>query len=173
MPLTTSILQEFGGDIFIETGTYLGDGCQAALDNGFKEVHSIEMANEYYLHSKERFKSEPRVHLYHGNTKTSFQNVIKNINKQAVFWLDAHMIGQSQDFDHTTPCPLLEEITHIKSHPIKTHTILIDDMRMMNGHGYNVYIDNIITALKEINSNYKIEYRGDDLDPCDILCAYI
>ena len=66
----------------------------------------------------------------------------------------------------------------IKKHPIKNHTILIDDRRDFNTMNFdNIGEEKIIQLVKEVNPNYQISYdTGADNNPLfknDILVARI
>ena len=76
--------------VFIETGSYVGDGIKAALDAGFKQVISIELSVFYYEACKERFKDDPRVFLYFGDSLIILPEILNGISKRCTFWLDGH-----------------------------------------------------------------------------------
>ena len=42
-------------DAFIETGSYLGDGIQLAINSGFSEIYSIELGDHLYQHCQRTF----------------------------------------------------------------------------------------------------------------------
>ncbi len=98
-------------------------------------------------------------------------NIISSLDKPTTFWLDAHV-----DFGPigTKKCPLYEELSSIKMSNIKTHTILIDDMRML-GHwwGEGISVDGLKNKILEINSNYKFTFENNGYAPNDILVAYL
>ena len=49
MPFYSNVIpNNIQKDIFIETGTYKGDGVQKALQNGYKQVYSIELDDTLY-----------------------------------------------------------------------------------------------------------------------------
>lgn len=68
----------------------------------------------------------------------------------------------------------MQELQQINNHHIKTHTIIIDDMRCWKDinpiHGFTT--DDIIKKLYEINQNYKITYI-DGCEQNDILICKI
>ena len=61
----------------------------------------------------------------------------------------------------------------IKRHNIKTHTIMVDDIRLMDNIHFSVTKDKVIKKIYEINPNYKIKYYDDECAKEDILVAYI
>lgn len=148
---------EFRQNYFIETGTFGGEGVQLALNAGFTKVRSIESDPTLAKHAKERFFNNPNVEIYYGNSSTDLWKLIEDIKEPVTFWLDAHHCPPREDGGKN--CPLIEELEQIKQHPIKTHTILIDDMHCCNtilfdfmGH------EDFIKKLLEINPEYIIRY---------------
>ena len=47
--------EEYNTDVFVETGTYLGDMINA-VENNFKSIYSVELSEELYKRAKELFK---------------------------------------------------------------------------------------------------------------------
>lgn len=170
MPLTTYTLDKFKqGNVFVETGLFQGDGVAQAIKAGFEKVYSIEVAEEYINSTKPRFQKEiedKKLEIIFGDSKLVMGDVIKNIHEPITFWLDAHWdFGPAKGEVY---CPLYEELTYIKEHPIKDHMILIDDMRVIgsNHHwGKTVQKDRLIELIMDINPKYKIEYTEGDLGP--------
>jgi hypothetical protein len=167
MPLKNNTLTFFKhGNIFIETGTLYGDGIKKALDAGFGRVISIDIDPAIVEAAKKQFaNAHQRVEIILGDSKKALAETISTINEPCTFWLDAHwdmgpVCGE-------VICPLYDELTAIKNHPIKNHRILIDDMRIIgNPHhhwGKTVQKDAIIAMLKQINPNYSIAYTPGDL----------
>ena len=88
--------------------------------------------------------------------------MLEQVDKRSCFWLDAH--------DEGGGVPTFEELDIIKSHPIKDHTILIDDIPVY----FNDKRESLEKKIKSINKDYTIEYHksiNPDLDY--ILAAYI
>jgi len=162
MPIIKDILAKYPNPCFIETGTHYGDTVQKALDIGFDKIISIELSNELYPKCLERFQNNPKVTLYHGDVSLLFKKIIDPINTLITFWLDAHYSGYGTARGPKDD-PIMDELEIIKNHPIKTHTILIDDIRLMNRN-------TIINKVKEININYDLSFE-DGCEPKDILVA--
>jgi hypothetical protein len=98
---------------------------------------------------------------------------MENVNEQVTFWLDGHhSCGDTALGEYWAP--LMQELDVIKNHSIKTHTIMIDDMRCWEEpnttHGF--YKEDIFKKLMEINSEYKFTYEDGDQEN-DILVAHI
>jgi|TARA_B100000131_G_scaffold280219_1_gene285913 hypothetical protein len=151
-----------GSKFFIETGTHIGNGVQYAIDAGFENVFSCEFMKSRYNECMERFKDDDNVSLWLGTSVDCIPEMLKQVDQKACFWLDAHAEGGG--------VPTFEELDIIKSHPIKDHTILIDDIPVY----FNDKKESLEKKIKSINKDYTIEYHksiNPDLDY--ILAAYI
>ena len=173
--LTPPVLNKYINHSFFETGTYLGDSVKLALDCGFKKVISVELMEELQNRNKEIFKEEialDKVDLIVGDTLLILDSVIEKLTDRTTFWLDSHQdLGPSG----VKKCPLYEELESIGRSTIKNHTIMIDDMRCLNGRfPWSVCItqEGIIERLKNINPEYKISYENGMIEN-DIMVAYI
>lgn len=149
---------------FVETGSYKGDGIQNALDAGFEFVISIEITKMYYDICKERFKNEPRVILYNGDTTVLLPEVIKDIEEKITFWIDAHYSDPSTEWNGKKMSPLLDELDLIADHAKKYgDNILVDDRRCWS-QSDPFYPNYLFTALdvenkiKSIREDYEIGY---------------
>ena len=161
--------------VFIETGSYIGDGIKAALKAGFERVISIELSEYYYIYCREKIHDE-RVTLLHGDSILVLPEVLKDINKRCTFWLDGHFCGDYSE-QGIMPVPLMEELKIIATHHIKDHILLLDDMRLLRNHEaewkdlpYNIC--DIEEFIYTINSNYTIAYI-DGYKKNDILVARV
>lgn len=158
---------------FVETGTYGGDGILKALKTGFKEVRSIDCNRRNVMGTRLRFAHYPTsVKLWHGDSATTLWHMIKDIDQPATFWLDAHVFPPQL---YGKNCPLIAELEQIKWHPIKTHTILIDDMHCAGTAAFDYLTrEDLIAKILEINPNYTISYvpGGDDGEyPTNVMVA--
>jgi len=165
MPITKDILHRFMKDhtCFIETGTYEGDTAMWAVEEGFRYVYTVDLDEKRYNEAIKRFYPYPCVKVLRGNSPTILRDLLNNINVPIFFWLDAH-----PDYGDT---PLIDELSVIGLHPIKNHTILIDDMRCMGHNLLNVTKDAIHVALRKINPDYSLVFIDDTCAKGDILAA--
>jgi hypothetical protein len=173
MPSNTRIFNKYPNEIFIETGSFTGDGIQQALEAGFKKVISIELSDKYFQIATNRFSANPNVLVVQGDSYKVLPEILKNIDKPVTFWLDGHhSCGDTALGDFWAP--LMQELDAIQSHSIKTHTILIDDMRCWQEpsevHGF--YKEDIFRKLSEMNPDYKLTFE-DGHQENDILVAHI
>jgi len=166
MPLNKDILMPYKKRIFIETGTQIGNGIDTAMYVGFEEIWSIEANIELYAKCRERFKDNPKVKIIGGDARERFPILMKRIDEPATIWLDAHGPQLST---------LIEELKALGEHEIKTHTIMIDDIRLFKEHYWKdlpIY-DGIVELIKGINPDYKIELIDSTHFKEDILVAKI
>lgn len=164
MPASVGLFKKYLNPVFIETGSYYGEGIWHALNAGFKEIYSIEIKLEFFNICSGMFAGYNNIHLILGDSPIVLNEILNNINEPITFWLDAH-IGD-------VISPLLEELEAIQRHPIKTHTILIDDLRewcvLRNRFNTDILKEKILL----INENYKFSFE-DGFIPNDILVAYV
>jgi len=158
-------------DVFIETGAYMGDGIQAAINLGFKEIHSIELSEKYYNICKEKFKNYSYVHLHLGDSGIILPNLIQNIKKGITFWLDGHYSSLDTACAKDYCSPIVFELMSIKTYYHINHVILIDDMkdftqesidwnnRVNKKCGY-ITKKKLEEIIQDIYSNYKLYYYG-------------
>ena len=161
-------LEKWGkGDTFIETGTYIGYTTMLARGWGYKKIHTVELIPHLYEKAIERFKDEDRITCWLGDTPDILkENILPTLKGEATFWLDAHMMGPTNHVPNGVsgsskygPAPILEELHAIAEHPVKTHTIFIDDQRLFDTPVWNhVKRSDALKILKSINNNYKFEW---------------
>jgi hypothetical protein len=173
MPTSDAVFARYPNAIFVESGSLVGDGIQAALNAGFSTVVSIELAPKYFEHCRARFVDRPEVILFNGDTEDVLPAILKQITVPATFWLDGHYsCGDTALGRHWAP--LMQELDVIGSHDIKTHTILIDDMRCWQEpnptHGF--WKEDIFRKVREINSAYQFAYH-DGIEPNDVLACVV
>jgi len=169
----TTFFNKYPNPQFIETGSYLGDGIQQALDSGFDNIISIELSDKYKAICEDRFKDNSNISIVKGDSANDLYDVIKDIDKPITFWLDGHhSCGDTALGDFWAP--LIQELDQIKKHHLNTHTIMIDDMRCWENfnpvHGFEK--DDLIKALMEINPDYTLSYE-DGASELDVLVAHI
>lgn len=147
---TNQLFKKYKGNhkLLFETGTHKGDGVQNALNAGFKEVISIEILPEFYETCIERFKNqikENKVHLFLGDSNERMEEMLELIKEPSLIFLDGHFNNGD---------PLWKELEILKKHPIKTHTIIVDDIPNYFGNG-----EKVKEKLLEINPNYTFTYE--------------
>jgi hypothetical protein len=142
-------------EVFIETGTYMGETLMAAVQAGFPELHSIELSWERYLRAESIFSVYPQVHLHQGSSPDVLARII-DPTKPTLFWLDAHFQGESDTplGDQYGQCPLLAELLVIRamewSEPL---VILIDDAGMFQSRPGGVFVAEEWPTVEEIEAS--------------------
>lgn len=169
--------EKYPNPIWVETGSWHGDGIQQAIDAGFKELYSIELSHDLYLRCVDRFRDVPFVHLIEGDSSLVLDDLLSKLDKQITFWLDGHFSGGDTVLGKYKS-PLMQELDAIANHKIKTHTIIIDDLRdwYVGNTGFN--LDMLKEKIKSINPNYSFTFEDNqvDVDTCfrnDILIATV
>jgi len=158
-------------NIFVETGTYHGDSVQTALDAGFKKVLSIELGVILYHNCIERFRKNKNVFLFNGDSIDVLPFVLADISEPATFWLDSHFSGVDT-VQGKTNTPLLQELEIIKNHPVKNHTIMIDDLRGWYKHTHGFDTLDLMKIITGINPDYVFKLENGFIEN-DILVAYV
>ena len=121
---------------YVETGTYKGKNLkQVAAVGEFKEIHSIELSEQWYKFNEMQFADNPIVHIHHGDSAQVLQTIITIIELPVQFFLDAHYSGPGTAFGKMET-PLLEELKNIVSADLPgNNVIVIDDCRMLGRRG--------------------------------------
>ena len=163
-------LKKYGaGDTFIETGTYIGETVDMILDKtDFKTIHTIELNETLYENASNRYKKQPRVKCWQGDSIDCLKEILETLDGPATFWLDAHASGELQG-GKSGGSPVLDELDLIATHSCKEHTIIIDDCRLFGSSEWSyVKKEDALEKLRQINPDYNIYYldghaRGDVL----------
>lgn len=172
MPSSFDIFCQYLSPVFVETGSYMGDGIQQALNAGFNKVISIELSDKYHAHCQQRFMGDSRVTLVKGDSAFVLYESIKEVDDKITFWLDGHhSCGDTALGAHWAP--LIQELDQIKKHHRNDHIILIDDMRCWQEpnpvHGF--YEPDILKKLKDIREDYNLKKIDSSIEINDILAV--
>ena len=160
-----------GKRIFIETGTAGGMGVCMAIFAGFEEMYSAEVDPTQFNLGADRFAKEEKIHLFLGDSSTALMSILASIHEPALFWLDAHYCGNAPQYFEK--CPILRELAAIGDHSIKTHTLLIDDVRLFGTPEFdNISVADLIAAIKRINPDYEVTF-ADGYAKNDVLVAKV
>ncbi len=141
--------KRFSINIFIETGTYLGNTVNAVKKN-FKEIYSIELNKVLYLKAKQKFIKYKHINVKLGDSSEKLPEILSKIDGPCLFWLDAHYSGKNTSKTNVET-PITKELLYILNHPNKNHIILIDDAHDFTGK--NDYPT--IPELKEMINQYE------------------
>jgi hypothetical protein len=171
--LSQIVIEKYKNPYFFETGTAYADCVNLAVSNGFEKVFSVELnqslqeKNKINLHDK---IEEGKVVLITGDSLTVLKEYISQLDKRTTFWLDAHVDDGPCGIKK---CPLYEELDAIATSPIKNHTILIDDMRILGSHwGEGISVETLKEKITSINPEYKFQFENGH-EANDILAAWV
>lgn len=154
----SAYLQRFQLKEFVESGTYMGDTLAYIAFNKRVKCTSIELSEQYYSRASQRFSKWPNVNLVRGDSGSILPEIVKNLKKPAMFWLDGHYSGASTALGKTYT-PVCNELEAILESPIKTHVVLIDDARCFDGNDYP-QIDEVLKIVRS-KSRYRAEVSAD------------
>ena len=134
---------------FVETGTHHGDGVAKALSLGFNKVITVEILEDLYQECVQRFSSEiskGQVELLLGDSNELLPKMLSLLTEPSLIFLDGHFNNGE---------PLWGELEILKNHPIKNHTIIIDDFK----NYFSSRENELKLRLKEINPNYEFAFE--------------
>jgi hypothetical protein len=146
-------------EIFIETGTYLGDTVFSQKAN-FKSIISIELSKKLYKAASRRFKKSPHIKILYGNSGNLLSGIMSDINARALIWLDGHYSG-GFTAKGETESPVFKELDAIFSNNNQKHVILIDDARLFIGQRDYPTMNELESYVKCKNPDYKITTESD------------
>ncbi|MNK04983.1 hypothetical protein D3C87_228570 [compost metagenome] len=174
-PLVEKLAKEFKIANFIETGTYLG-GTSSWAAGIFKEVFTIEISEEIYHETSNKFKHLKNLHFNLGDSRHILPKIIPSIQGSAIFWLDGHWCGRNTGGKHNE-CPIMDELEQAVQ--VKDAIILVDDLRYFlgpnpNDHGENYpTVDSVIRYLVKTLPDHFITFHDDTLICAPIACKKI
>ena len=127
--LALTLKETFGLSTFVETGTYKA-GSTVWASNHFSRVVTIEGFEEYFRRAIAAHGHRQNVEFLFGDSRQKLPEVLRTLQEPAIFWLDAHWMGNKEISAGTDrECPLLDEIAYLMDSSID-HYILIDDARL-------------------------------------------
>lgn len=162
-PVKLATIKEYArlheSKVFVETGTYLGETTAACLD-AFEQLITIELDEKLYNNAAEKFSPYKKVSVYRGDSGDVLAEVLPSISKPTLFWLDGHY-SEGFTAKGRLNTPILNELKHIFAHPIKGHTILIDDARCFTGEDDYPTIDYLRTIAHGHDRNLLFSVHDD------------
>lgn len=179
MTISREVLKKYSkfADVFIETGTHIGNTTQMAFDVGFKKVYTIELSKHFYDEALKRFASNENIICILGDSAEKLEQILGELDAPAVFWLDGHWsMGNTAKGEKAVP--IFEELDVISTHYIKNHTILIDDLRLMENPNepikdwMNISLEEVKRRCLEINPLYTFKLEDGHVTN-DILAAMV
>lgn len=177
LPTRYNLLEQFPAEYYIETGIYRGDSIAAAIEAGhYNTIIGIDNSPDCIHFVKHRFdlfrNPGSQIFLYEGDSSKILYEICKDIKGKITFFLDAHWMMLEDEVKPEVPFPLegeLSQITHLKRND---HTIIIDDMLIMQPEITGFSNAEIIYILREINCDYEIKYFANPIIK-NLLAAWV
>ena len=160
LPPNKNLLKEFPNPVYVESGVWRGDSIQQAIDAAFQTIIGIDNDQECIDFCFDRFTLvqhlKHHINLNKGDSATDLWPLIKFIDKPITFFLDAHWQILEGTEKGKYPFPLMMELGQIAKHPIKKHTIIIDDILYLTHPDITGWtLSDIIRQIQYINPDYQ------------------
>jgi hypothetical protein len=152
--------KEFGLRILIETGTYYGE-MVSAMKSRFDEIYSIEFSPELAAGAMKEFAKYSHIKIIQGDSQTALPELLKSLEKPALFWLDAGYYGWSGEQGDKKRLGV--ELDAILRHKINGHVILMDDAHGLNGKNGALTIEEVKKQIQKDFPSRKVEVAFDIL----------
>jgi hypothetical protein len=147
----------FETNIFIETGTYMGDTVNE-VKSSFEKVYSIELSDMYANRAIQRFKNDNNVNILKGDSSKLISLICKSIDKPCFFWLDGHW-SSGNTAKGEKDVPLLDELNEIINHCKMECVIAIDDVRLFGTNITEDWSDITTENILQIVNKRLIDYK--------------
>jgi len=150
----------YGADVFVETGTYMGE-MVAAMLRRFRHIYSVELSDVLYEKAAARFARHPQVKVFHGDSATQMGRILREAEgRRTLFWLDAHWSGGSTARGDVVS-PIVSELDQILSPSTGTPVILIDDAYCFVGANDYPTVDEICRQVARLRPDYIVSVQSD------------
>lgn len=150
--------RRYGLGCLVETGTYYGE-MVAAVRRQFDLIYSIELDPKLAEYSRQRFKNYPQVKILEGDSGVLVPQVVAQLDRPALFWLDAGYYGV--DLTKGDLSRLLTELSAILSGPVGEHVVLMDDARMFVGTESKFNARQLVAWIEREHPDRKVEIVRD------------
>lgn len=136
--------------IFVETGTHYGNTLKNVL-SFFKEIHTIELSENFYNRALNIFNDYKNVKFYLGDSSELLAKIINVLNNPTIFFLDGHFSSEDTA-QGKKDVPLIEELISINNSFLHESIIIIDDYRLFgtnfNENWLEITEENILNCLE-------------------------
>lgn len=141
-----------GIGVLVETGTYRGITVDR-LHRHFDQLVSIELDDQLWAAAVARFSHLPHVRILHGDSGMLLPGVVEEVQRPAVYWLDAHYSGgiTARGEEDT---PVVTELEAVARLGTADDVILIDDARLFDEEPYPS-----IEKLREVVAAHRPEWQ--------------
>lgn len=148
--------------VFVETGTYMGDMVFAVKDE-FEELYTVELSEELFVIAEKRFEGISQIHVVHGDSSKVLKRIVSNVNKPTLFWLDGHYSGGNTAGDSLST-PIIAELDIVLQNHIEGNVVLLDDARLFVGANGYPKIEDLIAKVRREYPECAVAVE------CDVLC---
>lgn len=133
--------------VLVETGTHVGRTALWGAQH-FDVVFTIESDEDYLRQAGVRCRGYDNITFLLGDSVARLPDVLLQLTRPALFWLDAHW---SPDLHSERPqviCPVLAELAMINESKYR-NAIMVDDARLFtnNNHGWPE-LSEVISMMK-------------------------
>jgi hypothetical protein len=167
--------------IFVETGTFHGDGIYRALNHGFSKVISIEIFEPLYTKAQMTFQKEigeGKVELFLGDSADVIGEAISKIDEPIMYWFDAHDQTMNDAGVGALKCPIIKELQKIMEvrslAQRRLDTLMIDDMRLIENIsvGWDIDMTEFYKTIWQFNPDFRLARERGFIDHDIIRCDY-
>ena len=151
--------RQFGLQVLIETGTYLGDTVEASKDQ-FRRIYSIELSMDLAKLTKKRFQQEAHITILQGDSEEVLPAILSEIQGPCLFWLDGHYSEGITALGKSVT-PILGELETILAHPVQDHVLLIDDARNFRHENSHPTLEELHTFVADRRPDLLFEVKDD------------
>lgn len=139
-----SYITKYNLEYYVETGTGEGTCLEHALKFNFIKLFSVEIYKQIFESANNKFKNIDNCKILLGNSYEVLPDILKDIDKNTLFFLDAHFPGADFHYetytsvkDYDTRLPLKKELeTIVNNKNIKNDVFIIDDLRVYEDGNY-------------------------------------
>lgn len=162
------VLLRYGAmdSVWIESGTFMG-GTTAFLSRHASFVHSIEVDPGLAKKAADRFKGNPNVRIYQGDSGQLLAEILSGLSSENVnFWLDGHYSGGGTGMG-AAETPIVAELKAIEnslkhSRGRLRYVICVDDIRCFDPTNpiYAAYppLDYLVDWARDNGAKWNIEH---------------
>lgn len=173
-----AVQKRYANEVFVESGaTAAGQATASAWEIGYKKIYLIDPNPVLINHAKYLFSTyfdlypcyrpipfsnwKPELGLIIGNPATELKNIIKDIRVPITFFLHSYQPNPDETKVKNT---ILLELKQIQEHPLKAHTIFIDNIDLAGTPLFgNITLDAILAELRAINKDYTFIFSNGGL----------
>lgn len=146
-------------EIFVETGTFLGDTSWDLMEN-FRKITTLEVEPKLAALARDRFRKHPTVHVEEGDSAERLPEICRQIDAPCLFYLDGHYSGGITGMG-SEECPILSELKAIFTHTQHPFRIVIDDARLFGADPCYPGLDVIEKFLSTEASGFRMRVEND------------